>query len=169
MGGPSVLGRLQRGGFGVEQIDFAGEFHQRRLAFREIALGGIGLDLLQDGRGGARSYIGASSLGIVRQMHAPGGVLFADGGIQQHHLASGIIDQRRQDLAHQQIIIERHLAQLVTIEDGSVLSEFHTSIVACAGELGNQRNRLDQPKKTISPVPAYTAIHINCRETLVRA
>ena len=39
----------------------------------------------------------------------------------------------RQDLAHQRIVVECNLTQLVTVDNGRLLAEFHISIVTLAG------------------------------------
>ena len=58
----------------------------------------------------------------MRQPLAPRGVLFADGGIQQHHLAFCVVDQRCHDLAHERIIIQRYFARLIPVDNEVVNS-----------------------------------------------
>jgi len=65
----------------------------------------------------------------VRQPHALGYVLCADGGIEQAHLLGSIGEQRRQNLPHQLRIVHSDVPELVLIKDGIRIGSLHDFIL----------------------------------------
>ena len=114
-------------------VDFQRQSGERRGALREFAAGRAALNLLQHRRGRVGPHVCAGALRIVRQAHAPVRILLADGRLKQLHLPRSIVNQRRENLAHEIAIVQRDIPELLAVQDGSDISNPHVSIVAAAG------------------------------------
>ena len=52
----------------------------------------------------------------MRKAHRLPGVPFADGAVERRDLPRRVVDQGRHDLAHQFLVFERHVAQLLAVQ-----------------------------------------------------
>ena len=111
-----------------EQVHGLRQPAKGRFASGKVTVSGAGFDFLEDGCRGHRSHVGAGAFGIVGKPHGAGSVVALDGGIQQQHLARGIVDQGGQDFPHQRVVVEGDLAKLVTVQNSRmppVLPQIH--------------------------------------------
>ena len=74
---------------------------------------------IADRRRLVRAHVGAGAFGIVRQPHAPLRILVADGQFKQRKLSRRVVDQRRQNFAHQLLVVQCDIPQLLPVENGA--------------------------------------------------
>ena len=120
-------------GLDAEAFQFLGQIAQGIRAVPKGMAGRLLFHALQHRRYPVGADVGAGALAVVRQPHGLLRILVADGGIQQDELVGGVVEQGGEHLAHQFLVVQRNVPQLLPVQDYSLIYHMHVLIVPPAG------------------------------------
>src|ERR1035437_911040 len=129
--------------FDAEALQFLRQIAEGNCAVREAMACRLLFQPLQHRRHPVGADVGARTLAVVRQPHGFLRVLVADGVIQQGDLFRSVVEQGDEHLAHQFVIVQRNVPQLLPVQHGSSIIYMHVSIVPPGSRANHRAKTLD--------------------------